>query len=40
MAPKIILDPVNEETREGNTVLKSIIDIVIARKKACHRKIM
>jgi len=35
----MIFDSVKEEIKDGKTVLKSIIDIVIAKKKACQMKI-
>jgi hypothetical protein len=37
--PKIIFESIRVETREGKTVLKSIMDIVKVKKKPCQIKI-
>jgi hypothetical protein len=37
-SPKMILESISVETREGKTVLKSIIDIVKVRKNPCQIK--
>jgi hypothetical protein len=37
--PKMILESIKVEIRDGKTVLKSIIDIVRVKKKPCQIKI-